>query len=256
MSGKLARIEAQEREMLAKMGLTYTQPIERIVQNEWTEVKSKKRPRNYTNSVEDNVILSDSVEVTLQQSDYHSKSKKKAKKQRRLDEELAKSFATVSTSLETVKEKDINCQSIEITACSDVLESTSKSHKKKSKKGSKMSKHIPDAISDNTLNLEELSSIRKTSKRKRLASEAQVVSISATIDLTVDKKKSKKAKKNRMLADDVVFASNVDQFKKSEPIEIDSSDREGERKAAKMQRKKDRQVRRLAKEMDREMNIL
>lgn len=244
MSGKLARIEAQEREMLAKMGISYTEPIEQVVQNEWTKVKSKKRSKKDGNPVENASVLNEPIDETLQQADYHSKSHKKAKKQRKLDAELAQVFESVS-----------------VTAVSENLqvipdENTPEIRKKKSKKN-KIEKTIVDSSTN------DQPAKVKTSKRKRLASETQVngTDNTTTIDLTLadnDGIGRKKSKKRRHDADPSSHqsADAVDQYRKSEAVDIETSNREEDRKAAKAQRKKDRQVRRLAKEMDREMNIL
>lgn len=238
MSGKLARIEAQEREMLAKMGVKYTQPIEQVVQDEWTQVKSKKRSKKDKTNEEDLPNTTNIVEDSLSQVDYQAKSKKKAKKQRKLDSELSEIFES-ALSTETKSLVDDSC-----IPNIDELNVESKSHKKKSKKDKK-SKHITDSMVDTTL---PEATTTKTSKRKRLVSEAQT-----DCPTIVGKKKSKKHRKD----EEPEVLSGVDQFMKSEPIvTATDSDREADRKTAKAQRKKERQIRRLAKEMDREMQIL
>lgn len=241
MSGKLARIEAQEREMLAKMGLTYTQPIERVVQSEWTEVKSKKRSKKEREC--DQTNLSDPVEEVLHLADYHSKSKKKAKKLRKLDNELAQAFGD---SLSTLQEAEIATTVVQEDKSdqrTDEVCTASKAHKKKSKKD-KQSINNSDNIIPSPLQEEVSSSSKKSSKRKRLVSEAQDNTTETITDVTDVRKKSKKHK----LAVDLDAPATADDFKKCAPPAIDH-------KAAKIQRKKDRQLRRLAKEMDREMLI-
>lgn len=242
MSGKLARIEAQEREMLTKMGLTYTQPIERVVQSEWTEIQSKKRSKKDKPAFETQASVLEAVEDSLREQDYRPKSMKKAKKHRKLDGELAQVFETALTTIENETPITLitnNSLPYTIPLAEVALETVPNKHKKKSKKDKKSSL-ITDFVVP-----EEVTS-GKTSKRKRLESQADTVSETEVV--TKSKKKSKKLKSEAP-------ENVVDQFLKSEPIEVACSEREAKRKADKLQRKKDRQVRRLAKEMDQDMHI-
>lgn len=160
LSGKLSRIEAQEKQLLAKSKLSAETATD-IFQN-WVQVKRKHKNRNKptnpgtssTDAIELNDITkslpsspdSDPLTGLIDQSDYQIKisSRKKKKQQRKRDEELAKSLSQLSAS--------------EITPTSSLLHLNSVQNKSKAikkekqtvKKKHRRRHHAMDADEDTT----------------------------------------------------------------------------------------------------------
>lgn len=264
MSGKLARIEAQEREMMAKMGLPYSAPPQQLAQEEWTKVKSKKRSKKiHTEATSAEELkpdtTADSIEDALYQTEYQAKSKKKEKKQRKLDEELSKALAAVSTTengsadqvMDLNNDSSQNCRSSDVLPTHETSADSLMPAKPKKKKKSKAS-----SLSDPEAKISLIPT--KTPKRKRRQSEAQMGLEETEIIAIEDDSRRKKSSKKRKHNMEPETPFEVDHFKKaisSGQLPVVDEIQEN-RKLVKAQRKKNRQIRRLAKEMDRDMHIL
>ncbi|XP_055843503.1 G patch domain-containing protein 4 [Episyrphus balteatus] len=95
LSGKLARIEQQEKEMLLKM---QTNPIEEIPDS-WTVVKSKKKKNKKKSEEEEKASVPEEdskLNSLLFTTEYCIKSKKKRKEQKKTEEKLSNSLVSVS----------------------------------------------------------------------------------------------------------------------------------------------------------------
>ncbi|XP_055911966.1 G patch domain-containing protein 4 [Eupeodes corollae] len=129
LSGKLARIEQQEKEMLLKMQTNNT--TEEKTPESWTVVKSKKKNKRKseeekeppaTEEVDEESKLNDTLFIT----EYCIKSKKKRKEQKQTEEELSNSLGSFNLEKESAEEQE---STIALVENEDIV----KKHKKEKK---------------------------------------------------------------------------------------------------------------------------
>lgn len=237
MSGKLSRIEAQERELLAKMNHTAaietkTKPIVNDIKNtnipdiqfsnyicfqttddaDWTKVTKRKHSRKNKIPEAESVHV-DSVSVELFTNEYHTTSKKKQKKNRRTDAELSDALAAISTA---------NQQDTDEATAGDHTDSLPKTKTIKSKR---------PKVETQASVVADGAKVKKSHKRKH--SEFVEASIAEISEYT-NEKKSKKGKHQ-----DIVAPACANDFLKTPNVTLT------EKQEAKLERKRQRQMKRL-----------
>lgn len=179
LSGKLSRIEAQEKQLLAKYELN-SETATNIFQN-WVQVKKKRKNRNpKLNSEEFSLDVDDSSDITkcltsspdsdkliglIDENDYQIRcaSKKKKRQQRHRDEELAKSLSQLTANDVATCSRSSNFDSIQNS--SKVIKKEKRTKKKHRRRHCAMEAETITETTDDEFHRSKLKSKSKKSKR-------------------------------------------------------------------------------------------